>query len=1162
MFGWVFDSLSRRVRKAERDWRKANPIPEGYGYNFWQRRLVSMSDYPLRWMLWYLALSLLLTANAWVWWRAYHLWPGLPSFVWLNHATEGMPHSAFGYFTAVWTIQATLAGLVYPIVISFVAILLQRRYNGKAILHIYLADSGAIPSGLSSLALVGIIGAQYLTIPATPRSVISLLGVFDGSLFVFNVILAATFLYRTFKFIRPDGRARIILQYALSVAWPKEFEKYHAVHLFEKLFNEHEASAPTLVTTNGGALSHRQDVVNGKAKTHKPMQVWLSDVRLGILFLAVASWRKHALERQKGKTGAISHESLENRPLLVLPLLPNKIALDHASLIPYQTQQEFVPPRYVERLFGCAFVFSGVGEHSSRIGTSDILGDMQAEAALAMQGNETQTFKDRMLEWADLYYHMIRQAPFRTSGFSMDDQPGRVTDWGSTEVRLFVKSRISQIAAISAGDLAEDAVGKLDTNREFVLVLIRILGKLHRRLRESLHPSAFLDYFGLLPIVFTRVQVWWVTTAEQSGNVEHTPCHGVLLRPPFSGTYRLILRTFSEEWKRWQKEIIPVQAKNNSGRQSGLAWSVLQNGAEYLHAHMRETLMLFFGCVQRGDKEGAEWFLDVLLTWRAQIEPHDITCIVEGLPRRDWLTLEGVVCAWDEAKENWAALWDPGWKQAGESGAEEPTAPESIFWAALRNYWIDGCYIAMLGLVAVGKECLCEASLAADLLGALVFERVSGIVLNARNERPLRDSREWLFVLLRFYEAYLSPGEPPLPRYAYRLRLHSIWNEIVGGNDETCVRRFRVFTERLRTDCLLVIWLLLDLTATPHDDTGKLREWVAADLYRAEVFAGELKKMRVRLESAEFKTEYEGIAVCVLAEGEEFDERVRERGKALGELVGRLEEIIGNVIAEHPISEGRIKETGRHFSRSEIFTSYPWHFPLKLFGSACEVAAEEAGGLEGVQNRSVVFRVSRTEFIESYIGNPDAHDNLSRMKLQFEKEVAASLFMSTIEKLRPSEVHVGAPQEWWAKVMDFAKECKESGLQPLCVLAGRTLPAWLSRWARPGEDDDAGKPRNLRLWVNQEWSQVDGYVGNLNDVPAFNCVSLVGQSYLLTRESLDRVTFVRWEDGDFVRASVNADQNEYNDYRHIVLQLAWRAKVDIQEGRALQLDIIGEERLR
>ena len=1150
MVDWVFDSLSRRVRKAEREWRRTNPIPEGHGYNFWQRRLVSMSDYPLRWMLWYLALSLLLAANAWAWRRAYHLCPGLPGFAWLNHAAQGTPHSVFGYFTAVWTIQATIAGLVYPIVISFVAILLQRRYNGKAILHIYLADSGAIPSGLSSLALVGIMGVQYLAIPITPRSMISLLGVFDGSLFVFNVTLAATFLYRTFKFIRPGERARIILQYALSVVWPKEFARYRAAHLFEELFNKGDASAPTVVTTNGGALSHRRDVVNGKAKTYKPMRVWLSDVRLGILFLAVASWRKHALKRQKGKIGATSPESLENRPVLVLPLQPNEIASDRVPLILYQTQQEFAPPRYVEWLFGRAFVFSSAGEHASRIGTSDILGDLQAEVALAIQGNEAQTFKDRMFEWVDLYCHMIRQAPFRASGFSRDDQPGGATDWGSTPVQLFWKSRIGVIAAISAGELAEAAVGKLDTNTEFVLALIRILGELHRRLRESLHPGAFLDYFALLPIVFGRVQVWLVTTAEQMGDVEHTPCHSLLLRPPFSGTYRLILRTFGEEWKRWEKEIIPAQTKENSGRQSGRPWSVLQNGAEHLHMHMRETLMLFFGCVQRGDKEGAAWFLDALLTWRAQIEPHDIGSIVDGLPRRDWLTLEVVVCKWDEAERTWAALWDPGWKQMDKEGSGAPRAEEAIFWAALRNYWIDACYIAMLGLVAVGKECLCEASLAAHTLRALVFEELSGIARNARNERPLRDSREWLFVLLRFYEAYLSPGQPPRPRYSYRLRLHGIWNEIVDGSGA------RVFTEGMRTDALLVIWLMLDLTPIPHDDIGKLKEWVAADLYRAEVFVRYLTGMRVRLGSAEFEAEYRGIAECVvaLAEGEEFDERVMGRGEALGELVGRLEEIIKSAVTERPISGARIKETGRHFSSSKIFTPQPWHFPVKLFGGVCEVAAEGARGLEGVQNRSVVFSVPRTAFIESYIGNPDARDNLDRMKLQFEKEVATSLFMSAIEKLRPNDINVGAPQEWWTKVKDFAEACRKSGLQPLCVLAGQTLPDWLLSWARPGRGDDGGKPADLRLWSNPEWSQVDGYVGNLEDVPAFHCVSPASQSYLLTRESLDRVTFVRWEDGDFVRASVNKDQN---DYGRVVLQLAWRARVDAKEGPALQLEIIG-----
>ena len=1153
MFDWAFDSLNRRVRKAEREWRKTNPIPEAYGYNLWQRRLVSMSDYPLRWMLWYLALSLLVVANAWVWWRAYHLCPSLPGFVWLNHVAEGMPHSAFGYFTAVWTIQATLAGLVYPIVISFVAILLQRRYNGKAILHIYLADSGAIPSGLSSLALVGVMGAQYLSIPVTPRSVITLVGVFDGSLFVFNVILAVTFLYRTFKFIRPDGRAQVIIQYALSVAWPEEFKKYRAAHLFEQYCNKYGAYNQTVVTTNGGALLPRGDIANGKAKTHKPRRVWLSDVRLAVLSLAVAGWRKHALKRQRGKFAAASPEFLENPPVLVLPLLPTAIASHHTPLIPYRTQQEFAPPPYADWLFRCAFVFSGVGKSSSLITASDILGDMQAEAALAIQGNETQTFKDRMFEWVELYCHLIRQAPLRTSEVTRDDPPSRVTDWNSSDVQLFWKSRISITALTSAGELAQAAVGRLDTNTEFVLALIRILGELHRRLRESLHPGAFLDYFGLLPIVFARVQAWWVTTAEQNGDVEHTPCHGVFLRPPFSGTYRLILRTFTEEWGRLQKDIFPARVGNNSARAPSRPWSVLQNGAEYLHVHMRETLTLFFGCVQRGDKEGAQRFLDVLLTWRAQIEPHDISSMIDNLPRRDWLTLEVAACRWREAEKNWAASWDPGWGEGENGDSGEPRAQEAIFWAALGNYWIDACYIAMLGLVAVGKECNCEASLAVVLLRELVCGKVPRGASNSSFKSPVPDAGEWLFSLLRFYEAYPSRGEPPLPQYSYRFRLQGLWSEIVGANDETFARKFPVLMERVRIDGLLVIFLLLDWTRTPYEDIGKLQEWVAADLNRAEVVAGDLTHMRARLNSAEFKAEYGGITECAagLVEGGVFDERVRERGEALGGLVGKLKEITRNAIIECPISEARVQETGRYFSSSEIFTSHPRHFPVKLFGSVCAVAPGEIEGMGGVQNQSSVFSESRTVFIESYIGNPDVNDNRARMKLQFEKEVAARLFISVIEKLNPNKVHVGTPQGWWAKVKAFLEECKQARLQTLCVLAGRNLPDWLLRWAQPGGGDDAGKPGELRLWSNREWSQVDGYVGNLGDVPAFQCLSLAGQSYLLARETLDRVTFVPWEDGCFVRASVSKDQN--NDM-HVALKLAWRAKVDVKECSALQLE--------
>ncbi|WP_204265210.1 hypothetical protein, partial [Klebsiella pneumoniae] len=41
------------------------------------------------------------------------------------------------HFSTVWTMQATLAALVYPIVISFVAVYLQRRPAAEAFVHLY-----------------------------------------------------------------------------------------------------------------------------------------------------------------------------------------------------------------------------------------------------------------------------------------------------------------------------------------------------------------------------------------------------------------------------------------------------------------------------------------------------------------------------------------------------------------------------------------------------------------------------------------------------------------------------------------------------------------------------------------------------------------------------------------------------------------------------------------------------------------------------------------------------------------------------------------------------------------------------------------------------------------------------------------------------------------
>lgn len=69
------------------------------------------------------------------------------------------------YFGTAWSVQATVVALVYPLVISFVTLLLQRRATAKVALTAYLLETGVKPSGSSSFALLVLLTLQYLALP-------------------------------------------------------------------------------------------------------------------------------------------------------------------------------------------------------------------------------------------------------------------------------------------------------------------------------------------------------------------------------------------------------------------------------------------------------------------------------------------------------------------------------------------------------------------------------------------------------------------------------------------------------------------------------------------------------------------------------------------------------------------------------------------------------------------------------------------------------------------------------------------------------------------------------------------------------------------------------------------------------------------------------------
>lgn len=132
------------------------------------------------------------------------------------------------HFSTVWTIQATLAALVYPIVISFVAVYLQRRPAAEAFIHLYMLDSGGLAAGISSLALVVVMGVQYLMLSTWGTAWLPGWAEIDTFWFVFNAALTTFFLFRTVEFLRPEVQARIIQRYTVNVALPRDVQRLNS----------------------------------------------------------------------------------------------------------------------------------------------------------------------------------------------------------------------------------------------------------------------------------------------------------------------------------------------------------------------------------------------------------------------------------------------------------------------------------------------------------------------------------------------------------------------------------------------------------------------------------------------------------------------------------------------------------------------------------------------------------------------------------------------------------------------------------------------------------------------------------------------------------------------------------------------------------------------
>jgi len=197
LIGKIFNTLSYRVELEVAEWKATNETWKEYAYPWYHSFFIKAGEHPVR-----NAIELCFMALVWM----LFLWVIQDHFSlqWFELIDDNTLQS---YFLGLLAAQTAISALIYPIVIGFVSMMLQKRHAAKARLHVFFHDTAAIATGFWSLSLVLTMAIQFVFMPQVAHQLAASWLLIDAIWFIINVAGVMWFLARTFDHLRPAKRA-------------------------------------------------------------------------------------------------------------------------------------------------------------------------------------------------------------------------------------------------------------------------------------------------------------------------------------------------------------------------------------------------------------------------------------------------------------------------------------------------------------------------------------------------------------------------------------------------------------------------------------------------------------------------------------------------------------------------------------------------------------------------------------------------------------------------------------------------------------------------------------------------------------------------------------------------------------------------------------------
>lgn len=1065
MLGRLFKTLDWKVSEIRKDWASGNPLRLKYESGRFGRLFDSACEHPLEWAITGFIFMLLLSVATWAFPPPYS---GLLS--WQPHiGSDGNGWAVVEPFLGLWAVQATLVAIVYPIVVAFVTVLLQRQNASKASLHAYFARSAAKLTGLSALALVFLMAIQYVVLDTAPPLVAFAWLVGDSVWAIINVALCIVFLHATFEFASPEGRSDARFDYVLTQGWPAEWE-YHikrlisASPLTQGLVTGRSAVGDLAGT--GPAFSNPGD---GLAKGHRAhfsfrRERSVKNIRYRLVQVGYWLWSKKA--RRSAGNGKITGW---NR---VGPVFEFSLAYNDRIAIDTPIALASVPITRFQRWILRAAVSLSRRKVSPRVLVRDALEELRTEAAHAIQADAQVEFKRQLLGLMELLGAVVE-----ASGHNAEGKPDnwvQLADPESFSSRELILSWLSIVR-----DLHGIALAAMTVRDVFAAKTVRLGSRFLVRQREALTDKLRQIYLQHQFILLHDLLDWGAEGCAAASGSAGGP--GKVLSEPLRRRYDRVLRVGVGAWESTKSyDLLP------RGYEERPIWEESASTAETLGLHLRFHAQLVVQALRADDRAGFEYFTDSLMKWTG----HDGWSHERGLEYGDRykVTVSDLSLPLLEFRARFPL--PPG-------EADDYSSITTVRNVALINLWRDVVLTLAASALQQAEAGLIQQGLAARLVrhlidGVPVLDEDGGM----DSSRPFDTAEHVLSALLRQRGEGTGQDdryEDHVDKVAESLGFSAIDRGISG----------RVYSRSgSEMDRILDAQLLLLARLTPANWTpgyggqgsdrlrNRLRAWVS------------------RLDEKDMAARYGWLWVEAKPEGgAAIEEHIDRAKKGLERLALNLNNLREKEIREAPIAQAA-KE--RIATAAATALEHPARrFPLSLLDSFVLKPAPMPEAREASFNIRGYEKGAMTN--PPLVWLPLNEDRTIRDIT--EKVLAREVLHDVVDRGPAQELETLGREAWLEALHDWEKLCLSRSEKPLAIVPSRADPPWLTDLTRKrvGETDEAAPIRK-----RAEFSEKNGYLGHLGALaifvgpvpPAVTALTTIDEFQSLVLESTEHAPFV------------------------------------------------------